>query len=147
MSEADTSRGVPPIARSTSAETPGHEAYSFACMRCGHGWEQEYEIRHRMDAEGRAVVTYYVEGRRVPSPLSRPACVNCGGRVLRIMRSGQIPTAAAALEEQGIAGPFLGSAPMKPPVTERPAEDEGHAPEGGEEPVRRHRFPHLFHRK
>ncbi|MGP4002582.1 hypothetical protein [Streptomyces sp. 8N706] len=118
MSEiADTSRGVPPMPRNGEAGPPTHEAYSFACMRCGHGWEQAYEIRHHADAQGRAVVTYYANGKRVPSPLTRPTCINCDGHVVRIMRSGQIPTAAAALEQQGIAGPLLSArAPMEPPV-------------------------------
>jgi hypothetical protein len=103
-------------------------------MRCGHGWQQEYEIRHRVDAEGRAAVTYYVDGRRVPSPLSRPACVNCGARVLRIMRSDQIPEAAARLEGQGIAGPLMGlsvehgeAVPIRPPVTRRAGSTAGKA--------------------
>jgi len=26
-----------------------NESYSFACMRCGHGWEQAYEIEHHVD--------------------------------------------------------------------------------------------------
>lgn len=30
-----------------------HEAYSFACMKCGYGWEQAYEIEHHVDGEGR----------------------------------------------------------------------------------------------
>ncbi len=36
-----------------------HEAYSFACMKCGHGWEQDYEIQHleytRRQAPGRVL--------------------------------------------------------------------------------------------
>ncbi|MET8676934.1 hypothetical protein ABZW18_04815 [Streptomyces sp. NPDC004647] len=87
-------------------------------MRCGHGWEQAYEIRHQVDAQGRASVTYYANGKRVPSPLTRPTCLNCDGHVVRIMRSGQIPSAAAGLVQQGMAGPLLpADAPMAPPVT------------------------------
>ncbi|QDY77188.1 hypothetical protein [Streptomyces qinzhouensis] len=67
-----------------------HEAYAFACMRCGHGWEQSYEIEHHLDAEGREYVVYRADGRRVPSPLSSPTCENCGGHVVRIMRAGQV---------------------------------------------------------
>jgi len=67
-----------------------HESYSFACMRCGHGWEQSYEIEHHFDAEGAEFVTYVAEGLVVPSPLSRPSCVNCDGHVVRIMRAGQV---------------------------------------------------------
>ncbi|AZK94503.1 MULTISPECIES: hypothetical protein [Streptomyces] len=67
-----------------------HEAYAFACMRCGHGWEQAYEIEHHLDAEGREYVVYRADGVRVPSPLSSPTCGNCGGHVVRIMRAGQV---------------------------------------------------------
>ncbi|MEU6079024.1 hypothetical protein [Streptomyces sp. NPDC047108] len=158
MSEiADTSNGVFPTARSTSAEPPTREAYSFACMRCGHGWEQDYEIHHHVDAQGRVQVTYHANGRRVPSPLTRPTCQNCDGHVVRIMRSGQIPLAAAGLAEQGIAGPLLGSAAaaraqMEPPGTTRTGEPAGRegavASGGGGEPetVHRRHLSDLFHR-
>ncbi|MEU8569630.1 hypothetical protein AB0C51_14940 [Streptomyces pathocidini] len=158
MSEiADTPRGVPPLSRTARPEPPTHEAYSFACMRCGHGWEQEYEIRHHVDTEGRAYVTYHAGGERVPSPLTRPTCLNCDGHVVRIMRSGQIPTAAAGLAHQGIAGPLLPSeAPMAPTVTtagggSREAGGEAAARTGRNAPApqRRHfsDLLHVFHRK
>jgi hypothetical protein len=67
-----------------------HEAYAFACMRCGHGWEQSYEIQHHTDQAGRTTVTYHAGGTRVPSPLTRPSCQNCGGHVVRIMRPGRV---------------------------------------------------------
>ncbi|OLZ67784.1 hypothetical protein AV521_23085 [Streptomyces sp. IMTB 2501] len=67
-----------------------HESYSFACMRCGHGWEQSYEIEHHTDADGQEFVLYVADGRVVPSPLSRPSCHNCDGHVVRIMRAGQV---------------------------------------------------------
>ncbi|WP_030377430.1 MULTISPECIES: hypothetical protein [unclassified Streptomyces] len=70
-----------------------HESYSFACMRCGHGWEQSYEIEHHLDAEGTMFVTYVADGAVVPSPLSHPSCQNCGGQVLRIMRPGRVSSA------------------------------------------------------
>ncbi|MDQ8706745.1 hypothetical protein RCO28_30365 [Streptomyces sp. LHD-70] len=66
------------------------ESYSFACMRCGHGWEQSYDIEHFVDGAGREFVMYVVDGQRVPSPLTRPTCMNCGGHVVRIMRAGQV---------------------------------------------------------
>ena len=31
------------------------EAYSFACLSCGYGWEQAYDIEHHVDREGRIV--------------------------------------------------------------------------------------------
>ncbi|WP_320779440.1 hypothetical protein [Streptomyces sp. CRN 30] len=78
------------------SETTGHESYSFACMRCGSGWEQSYEIEHHTDAEGRPFVTYVAEGRVVPSPLSRPTCHNCDGHTVRIMRPGRVASAREA---------------------------------------------------
>ncbi|MET8574246.1 hypothetical protein [Streptomyces sp. NPDC005012] len=67
-----------------------HEAYAFACMRCGHGWEQDYEIEHHVRLDGTGVVTYRAGGETVPSPLSRPTCLNCGSHVVRIMRPGVV---------------------------------------------------------
>ncbi|MFD7865799.1 hypothetical protein [Streptomyces sp. NPDC059783] len=74
------------------AATTAHEAYAFACMRCGYGWEQAYEIEHHVDASQHAYVVYKANGERVPSPLSTPTCANCGGHVVRIMRSGRVST-------------------------------------------------------
>ncbi|GAA2456479.1 hypothetical protein [Streptomyces macrosporus] len=78
--------------------TTVHEEYSFACMHCGHGWEQAYDIRHHVDLDGRPFVTYHdpVSGRRVPSPLTRPVCPNCDTHVVRIMRPGRVATAEHA---------------------------------------------------
>ncbi|MFE0886912.1 hypothetical protein [Streptomyces rochei] len=67
-----------------------HESYSFACMRCGHGWEQSFEIEHHRDADGRAFVRYVTDGRVVPSPLTRPTCADCDGHLVRIMRPGRV---------------------------------------------------------
>ncbi|WP_105974593.1 hypothetical protein [Streptomyces geranii] len=67
-----------------------HESYSFACMRCGHGWEQSYEIEHHIDGDGAEMVMYVADGRVVPSPLTRPTCQNCDNHVVRIMRAGQV---------------------------------------------------------
>ncbi|MFD4478512.1 MULTISPECIES: hypothetical protein [unclassified Streptomyces] len=93
-----------------------HESYAFACMRCGHGWEQSYDIEHHVDGEGKEFVTYVANGQRVPSPLTRPTCLNCGGHVVRIMRAGQVssvldlmqrhhaPRAVAAAGDEAGAG-------------------------------------------
>ncbi|MET4925314.1 hypothetical protein P3L51_23660 [Streptomyces sp. PSRA5] len=72
-----------------------HEAYAFCCMRCGHGWEQAYDIEHHTDGSGQQFVVYKADGLRVPSPLSSPTCVNCGHHVVRIMRSGQVSSVHA----------------------------------------------------
>ena len=78
-----------PGLRATAAAVV-HESYSFACMRCGHGWEQAYDIEHHRHAEGGEFVTYVANGHVVPSPLSRPTCQNCDSHVVRIMRAGQV---------------------------------------------------------
>ncbi|WP_077799990.1 hypothetical protein [Streptomyces sp. JHA26] len=76
--------------RRAGATTVVHESYSFACMRCGHGWEQSFEIEHHRDADGHEFVLYVADGRIVPSPLSRPTCANCDSHVVRIMRPGRV---------------------------------------------------------
>lgn len=70
-----------------------HESYAFACMRCGHGWEQSYDIAHHFDGDGREFVVYTVDGARVPSPLTHPTCLNCDGHLVRIMGAGQVSSA------------------------------------------------------
>ncbi|MFC4498652.1 MULTISPECIES: hypothetical protein [Streptomyces] len=85
-----------------------NESYSFACMRCGHGWEQAYAIEHHIDGGGHEFVQYVADGRVVPSPLSRPACQNCDGHVLRIMRAGQVSSVQSAARQQRPAGPVTG---------------------------------------
>lgn len=86
---------VPVGSMAPKAPENAAEAYAFACLNCGHGWEQAYEIEHHVDASGRPFVTYLADGARVPSPLTRPACLNCGGEHVRIMRSGQVSDVAS----------------------------------------------------
>ncbi|MFI0719005.1 hypothetical protein [Streptomyces sp. NPDC021224] len=74
----------------SGAQPRVREAYSFACLNCGYGWEQAYEIEHHVDTFGREYVTYLADGTSVPSPLTSPACGNCGGEHVRIMRSGRV---------------------------------------------------------
>ncbi|MFD4247161.1 hypothetical protein ACFWP3_37075 [Streptomyces sp. NPDC058525] len=102
-----------------------HEAYSFACMRCGYGWEQAYEIEHHVDGKGEPFIVYTAEGERVPSPLSNPTCHNCGGHVVRIMRAGQVSSVLGMLDQlyhhrvaPGIAGPVPAGADV--PRTPKP---------------------------
>ncbi|MFH9608138.1 hypothetical protein [Streptomyces sp. NPDC017448] len=113
------------------AATTVHEAYAFACMKCGYGWEQSYEIEHRVDHHGHAFVVYTADGERVPSPLSTPTCANCGGHVVRIMRAGRVagvqellrtqrtPRAAKAAGK-GRAGPAAGKDGARTPGKEGP---------------------------
>ncbi|MFI5620717.1 hypothetical protein [Streptomyces sp. NPDC051567] len=81
-------------------------------MRCGYGWEQAYEIEHHVDGNGHPFIVYTANGERVPSPLSHPTCLNCGGHVVRIMRAGQVSSVQHTLDQlyhhpvaPGIAGP------------------------------------------
>ncbi|MFJ3337692.1 hypothetical protein [Streptomyces sp. NPDC086766] len=111
-----------------------NESYAFACMRCGHGWEQSYEIEHHTDAEGGDFVLYVADGRVVPSPLSRPSCQNCDGHVVRIMRAGQVSSVQYHLHRnQRPAGPVMNPAP---PAPESPS---------GEEAADRERHGHHWH--
>ncbi|MFI5676840.1 hypothetical protein [Streptomyces cellulosae] len=106
-----------------------HESYSFACMRCGHGWEQSYEIEHHVDADGREFVQYVVDGQVVPSPLSRPSCANCDNHVVRIMRPGRVASAREAAHRQH-------ETPPAGPVAAPTAEGDG---QGGQ------KEPHHWH--
>ncbi|MFF8938953.1 hypothetical protein ACF08O_30390 [Streptomyces paradoxus] len=85
-----------------------NESYSFACMRCGHGWEQSYEIEHHTDAGGHEFVLYVADGKVVPSPLSRPECHNCDSHVVRIMRPGRVASARDAAHRPSRVPPPAG---------------------------------------
>ncbi|MFC9299588.1 hypothetical protein ACFTWH_28725 [Streptomyces sp. NPDC057011] len=102
-----------------------HEAYSFACMKCGYAWEQAYAIEHHVDGKGQPFIMYTVKGERVPSPLSNPTCLNCGGHVVRIMRAGQVSSVLGTIDRiyhhriaPGIAGPVPAGADV--PRTPKP---------------------------
>ncbi|MDT9686704.1 hypothetical protein RND61_32265 [Streptomyces sp. TRM76323] len=151
----------------TSSIPVGHEAYAFACMRCGYGWEQAYDIEHHTDITGHDFVVYRSEGRRVPSPLSKPTCPNCGRHVVRIMGPGRISTvldhgehpaagSGATLRRAAIpvatAGPIGQELEEKPPPgADAAAGPEAAGPSGatrvGEPEPRRRHLPHLFHRR
>lgn len=102
-----------------------HESYSFACMRCGHGWEQSYEIEHHLDADGHEFVIYVAGGHVVPSPLSRPTCLNCDNHVVRIMRAGQVSSAQNSLRRQHHPVRHTAGEALDDP-TERTREHEEH---------------------
>ncbi|WP_445527195.1 hypothetical protein [Streptomyces cyslabdanicus] len=132
-----------------------NESYSFACMRCGHGWEQSYEIEHYTDGDGNPCVRYVVEGRVVPSPLSRPNCQNCDGHVVRIMRAGRVSSAQSHLHRHEEPR-HLPSAPVAdrletPPPGEE-AVDQGQDAHTGHTDADGHHWHlsdllHPFHRK
>jgi hypothetical protein len=81
-------------------------------MKCGHGWEQAYEIEHHTDGSGHPFVVYRANGERVPSPLSRPSCLNCGGTVVRIMRSGQVASVQELQERNRRTAPSPVAGPL-----------------------------------
>jgi hypothetical protein len=121
------------------AAATAHEAYAFACMRCGYGWEQAYEIEHHVDGSGNAFVVYKANGQRVPSPLSTPTCVNCGGHLVRIMRAGRVlavqqllhPRPAARPDESGPGGSEPGASEQGPDESLEVAAAPVTAPAGG----------------
>ncbi|GGN37588.1 hypothetical protein GCM10012285_12480 [Streptomyces kronopolitis] len=84
-----TGRGEGVITMERDTETV-HEAYSFVCLHCGHGWEEEYEIRHTTDLAGRRRADYFSHGTRVASPLTRAECPSCNRGPLRILRPGRV---------------------------------------------------------
>ncbi|MER5200184.1 hypothetical protein ACWD3J_43230 [Streptomyces sp. NPDC002755] len=118
-----------------------NESYSFACMRCGHGWEQAFEIEHHTDADGHEFVLYVANGRVVPSPLSRPACQNCDGHVVRIMRAGQVSSVLSAARPQK-ASP---AGPVQAPVAaaEEPSDAHSDAHSGPHSKVPQQHHWHL----
>lgn len=118
--------GTDPLSAATTvtAVTRGpvetaHEAYSFACLNCGYGWEQEYEIEHHTDRDGHITCQYRANGVRVPSPLLKPSCPGCGGNTVRIMRAGRVAavgqawpaTPGSTAPGAALAGPGLPSNP------------------------------------
>ncbi|MFC1402390.1 MULTISPECIES: hypothetical protein [unclassified Streptacidiphilus] len=109
-----------------------HEAYAFACMNCGFGWEQAYEIGHQVDREGLMHARYRANGVPVPSPLTKPSCPGCGGEHVRIMRAGRVTQTIAH---------WHAPAPERPSAREEEAHPEPPAP-----PARQRRRLHLpFH--
>ncbi|WP_372347823.1 hypothetical protein [Streptomyces sp. KL116D] len=100
-----TGAPAPQIPNRSAAISIAHESYSFACMRCGHGWEQSYEIEHHVDGDGAEFVMYVANGERVPSPLTRPTCLNCGGHVVRIMKAGRVSSVLDVMQRHHTAPP------------------------------------------
>ncbi|MFE9425176.1 hypothetical protein ACFYNO_19625 [Kitasatospora sp. NPDC006697] len=97
-----------------------HEAYSFACLNCGYGWEQGYDIEHHRDRDGHLVIQYRANGVRVPSPLLKPSCPGCGGHTVRIMREGRVASTRSRFVAPGYA-PYA-----EPAEPEQPREPREH---------------------
>ncbi|MFI5763589.1 MULTISPECIES: hypothetical protein [unclassified Streptomyces] len=74
-----------------------HESYAFTCLDCGHGWETQYDVHHYIDGTGVQRTLCTVDGDRVPSPLTRCACTECGSSVIRILRAGTVSHAHMAM--------------------------------------------------
>jgi hypothetical protein len=143
------------IGHRETAASVVHESYSFACMRCGHGWEQSYEIEHHIDGHGQAFVMYVSDGKVVPSPLSKPTCQNCDSHVVRIMRAGQVAFVQSHLHRRSHRVPRQVS-PADSPAgkpTEAAEEPEGVTEHGEQGEHGEHHHWHLsdllhpFHRK
>ncbi|MFE2350788.1 hypothetical protein ACFVT9_36170 [Kitasatospora cineracea] len=111
--------GAPSGLGTTSRPAPVqtvHEAYSFACLNCGYGWEQAYDIEHHTAKDGHTVVEYTANGVRVPSPLRELVCPGCGGERVRIMRAGRVAGVAAVMEKgSGYAPTAEPEGPPEPP--------------------------------
>ncbi|MET9494994.1 hypothetical protein [Streptomyces sp. NPDC006552] len=121
-----TGAQTPPAPDRGTAISVGHESYAFACMRCGHGWEQSYEIEHHVDGDGAEFVTYVADGACVPSPLTRPTCVNCGGHVVRIMRAGRVSSVLDVLRPQHVPPPAAGPVGTPAPLAAVPDGERHH---------------------
>lgn len=115
------------------------EAYSFVCLRCGHGWEQSYAIEHHVDALGRENVVYRTDGREVPSPLTRPTCDHCDGHVIRIMRPGRVSTVLDSMHARRPGG-----STRAPRETGRSREQEARGDGSGGTGRRLWHVPHLL---
>ncbi|WP_231626980.1 hypothetical protein [Streptomyces apocyni] len=107
--------------RPTQPVATVHESYAFACLGCGHGWEQSYDIEHHIDGAGREFVMYIVNGERVPSPIARPTCMNCGGHTVRIMQAGRVSSVLDILHRH-----------QEAPKVPKPGTESGEATSGGE---------------
>ncbi|MCY0927272.1 hypothetical protein OTB20_13845 [Streptomyces sp. H27-H1] len=110
-------------------------------MKCGYGWEQGYEIEHHVDGRGMPFIVYTVDGERVPSPLSNPTCMNCGGHVVRIMREGQVKSVAGMIDQlyhhraaPGIAGPVPAGYTVRAPKQRKTAPHDAPGPVPVEQP-------------
>ena len=125
-----------PDSKAVEGTAAVHKAYSFACLNCGYGWEQDYEVEQRPDREGRIEFHYRANGVPVPSPLAKPNCPGCSGTHVRIFRAGRVADAASAWYSATHARE---SAPAPDPAPT-------HTPEHGPARPRKERRLHLpFH--
>ncbi|WP_327257514.1 hypothetical protein [Streptomyces sp. NBC_01244] len=122
-------------------------------MKCGYGWEQGYEIEHHTDGRGLPFIVYTANGERVPSPLSNPTCMNCGGHVVRIMREGQVKSVIGMLDQlyhhraaPGIAGPVPAGYTTRAPKPHKASLHDAPGPVPVERPGLMARLLGLFRR-
>lgn len=72
------------------------EEYGFACLHCGHTWEQSYDIEHHLDRDNKPFFIYFTNGERVSSPLSTLTCLNCLEHKVRITGSARVSAVRSA---------------------------------------------------
>ncbi|MFF2507513.1 hypothetical protein ACFVTY_29635 [Streptomyces sp. NPDC058067] len=70
-----------------------HRAYSFVCLSCGHTWEAEYDIRLTTEDHDHLRAEYFLDGRRVHSPLNESRCPNCEHTHIRILSTEHVNSA------------------------------------------------------
>lgn len=72
------------------------EDYGFACLHCGHTWEQGYDIERHLDRDNNPYFLYFTNGERVPSPLATVTCLNCQEHKVRITGSQRVSAVRSA---------------------------------------------------
>lgn len=92
ISNTDKEPGAPRRSRFERVQ----ESYGFACLHCGHAWEQSYEIEHHLDRDNKPFFLYYTDGQRVPSPLAILTCLNCDEHKVRITGTGRVSAVHSA---------------------------------------------------
>lgn len=61
-------------------------ACSFACLDCGHGWQDTYDIDVTVNEHARITAACRLDGTFAPPPLQSPRCPSCKSHKIRIMR-------------------------------------------------------------
>lgn len=76
------------------------QSYRFLCQACGHGWQQDYEIRRVHDSRGLVQSAFFLDGQRVTSPLTQGWCAGCGSARVLVAHParGRRPRGGAMME-------------------------------------------------